>query len=167
MGEKEFVDFASVRDLLLETRDRRGEISYEQTMALQHAEWKASSGGHPSGQIKTDSEVFQNLLSSLMENEKSKVKLLCIQPSQRLSLQKHKHRSETWYVVSGEAKVTKGNERFSLRVGDSVIIEKNEEHRVENISNKNLEIIEIQTGSYFGEDDIIRLQDSYGRADLH
>ncbi|MAK40516.1 MAG: hypothetical protein CL993_02165 [Euryarchaeota archaeon] len=70
MEGKEFVDFASVRDLLLETRDRRGEISYEQTMALQHAEWKASSGGHPSGQIKTDSEVFQNLFSSLMENEK-------------------------------------------------------------------------------------------------
>lgn len=70
MEEKEFADFASVRDLLLEARDRRGEISYEQTMALQHAEWKASSGGHPSGQIKTDSEVFQNLLTSLLENEK-------------------------------------------------------------------------------------------------
>tara|TARA_Y100001970_G_scaffold44453_1_gene55513 strand:- start:1853 stop:3097 length:1245 start_codon:yes stop_codon:yes gene_type:complete len=104
---------------------------------------------------------------TLMENEKSKVKLLCIHPDQRLSLQKHKHRSETWYVISGEAKVTKGNERFTLKVGDSVIIEKNEEHRVENIAKKNLEIIEIQTGSYFGEDDIIRLQDSYGRADLH
>ena len=69
MGEKEFVDFASVRDLLLETRDRRGEISYEQTMALQHARegkfWWTSLRTD-----KTDSEVFQNLLSSLMENEK-------------------------------------------------------------------------------------------------
>ena len=51
--------------------------------------------------------------------------------------------------------------------GDSIIIRQNEEHRLENLSNENLEIIEIQTGTYFGEDDIIRIKDSYGRADLH
>jgi mannose-6-phosphate isomerase-like protein (cupin superfamily) len=51
--------------------------------------------------------------------------------------------------------------------GDSIIIHKNEEHRLENASNESLEIIEIQTGTYFGEDDIIRLKDSYGRAGLH
>jgi mannose-6-phosphate isomerase-like protein (cupin superfamily) len=102
-----------------------------------------------------------------METEESKVKLLCVLPNHRLSLQKHKYRSETWYVIRGEAKVTKGNERFSMLTGDSIIIRENEEHRLENLSNETLEIIEIQTGTYFGEDDIIRIQDSYGRADLH
>ena len=104
---------------------------------------------------------------NLMETRTSKVKLLCVFPDQKLSLQRHKYRSETWYVIEGEAKVTKSNERFTLLSGDSIAIEKNEEHRLENLSDKPLEIIEIQTGTYFGEDDIIRIKDSYGRADIH
>ena len=103
----------------------------------------------------------------LMETDSAKVKLISVSAGHKLSLQKHKYRSETWYVVRGEAKVTKDNERFTMTNGDSVIIKQNEEHRLENTSNEPLEIIEIQTGTYFGEDDIIRLKDSYGRADLH
>ena len=72
MTEKEFVDFATVRDRLLEAIERRGEISYEQTMALQHAEWKSSASGHPSGDIKTDPDVYSSLFVALMENEKLK-----------------------------------------------------------------------------------------------
>ena len=104
---------------------------------------------------------------TLMETNTSKVKLLYVLPGERLSLQKHKHRSETWYVVHGAAKVTKDNERFTMETGDSVIIEKNQLHRLENLGDIPLQIIEVQTGSYFGEDDIIRVEDSYGRADLH
>ena len=104
---------------------------------------------------------------TLMETASSQVKLLSISPGHKLSLQKHRYRSETWYVINGQAKVTKGNERYSMVAGDSVIIEANEQHRLENISETQLEIIEIQTGTYFGEDDIVRLKDSYGRADLH
>ncbi len=70
MSEREFVDFATVRDKLLEAIERRGEISYEQTMALQHAEWKASAGGHPSGDIKTDPAVYGGLFAELVKNEK-------------------------------------------------------------------------------------------------
>ena len=70
MGKKEFVDFTTVRDRLLEAIERRGDISYEQTMALQHAEWKASASGHPTGDIKTDPAVYGALLKALMENEK-------------------------------------------------------------------------------------------------
>ena len=81
---------------------------------------------------------------NLMETETSKVKLLSVKPNHKLSLQKHKYRSETWYVIRGEAKVTKGNEKFSLLSGDSVIIDQNEEHRLENLTNETLEIIEIQ-----------------------
>ena len=104
---------------------------------------------------------------TLMETNTSKVKLLCVLPGERLSLQKHKHRSETWYVVHGIAKVTKDKERFTMETGDSVIIEKNQLHRLENLGDIPLQIIEVQTGSYFGEDDIIRIEDNYGRVDLH
>ena len=104
---------------------------------------------------------------TLMETDSSKVKLLYVLPGQRLSLQKHEYRSETWYVIHGSAKVTKDKERFAMEIGDSVIIEKNQLHRLENSGKIPLQIIEVQTGSYFGEDDIIRLEDSYGRVDLH
>jgi mannose-6-phosphate isomerase-like protein (cupin superfamily) len=103
----------------------------------------------------------------LMETLTSKVKLLSVSPGERLSLQKHEHRMETWYIIKGTAKVTRGVERFTLQVGDSIIIEKNQIHRLENDSEENLEVIEIQTGNYFGEDDIVRIEDSYGRAGLH
>jgi|TARA_B110000495_G_scaffold93147_1_gene80503 DNA-directed RNA polymerase subunit F len=70
MSKEEFVDVATVRDLLLDAQKRRGELSYEQTMALQHAEWSASNQGHPTGTLKTDTKVFNELYSKLMENEK-------------------------------------------------------------------------------------------------
>ena len=103
----------------------------------------------------------------LMETSSTKVKLIKVMPKQKLSLQKHKFRSETWYVIKGRAKVTRNNEKFTLELGDSIIIEKGEIHSLENVENVPLEIIEIQTGNYLGEDDIIRLKDIYGRADLH
>ena len=79
----------------------------------------------------------------------------------------HEHRSETWYVTQGVATVTKGEEIINLYPGESIIIEKNEKHRIENLKNEILELIEIQTGTYFGEDDIIRIEDIYGRKDFH
>mgnify|MGYP001175707380 FL=1 len=103
----------------------------------------------------------------LIETENSKVKILSINPNQKLSLQKHEHRSETWYVTQGVATVTKGEEIMELYSGESVVIEKREKHRIENLNDDVLEIIEIQAGTYFGEDDIVRLEDIYGRKDLH
>ena len=82
-------------------------------------------------------------------------------------LQKHEHRSETWYVTQGVATVTKGEEIMELYSGESIVIEKREKHRIENLNDDVLEIIEIQAGTYFGEDDIVRLEDIYGRKDLH
>ncbi|RTZ95676.1 MAG: hypothetical protein DSY41_01915 [Candidatus Poseidoniales archaeon] len=67
MAEREYVDFATVRDLLLDANERRGDLSYEQKMALGHAEWAASENR---GGIKTDKEVFRGLRDALMENEK-------------------------------------------------------------------------------------------------
>ena len=88
-------------------------------------------------------------------------------PGQKLSLQRHKHRSETWHLIQGKAKVTRGEEKFTLELGDSVNIARNQIHSLENPENIPLEIVEIQTGEYLGEDDIVRIEDIYGRADLH
>ena len=103
----------------------------------------------------------------LLESEKSKVKILSINPEQKLSMQMHEHRSETWYITQGVATVTKSGQVVELYPGESIIIQKKEKHRIENLHDEVLEIIEIQTGSYFGEDDIIRFEDMYGRQDFH
>ncbi len=103
----------------------------------------------------------------LFESEFSKVKILSVDPEQMLSMQMHEHRSETWYVTQGIATVTKGNITFDLHPGESVEIDQKERHRVKNSGIEVLEIIEIQTGTYFGEDDIVRFEDIYGRTDFH
>ena len=103
----------------------------------------------------------------LLETEKSKVKILSINPQQKLSMQMHEHRSETWYITQGVATVTKSDSVHELYPGESIVIDKKEKHRIENFHDEILEIIEIQTGSYFGEDDIVRFEDIYGRKDLH
>ena len=103
----------------------------------------------------------------LMETDSSKVKLIRVMPKQKLSLQKHNYRSEKWFVIQGKAKVTREDEQFTLELGDSINIEKKQKHSLENLGSSPLEIIEIQTGDYLGEDDIVRLEDIYGRAGLH
>ncbi len=103
----------------------------------------------------------------LFETEFSKVKILSVDPDQMLSMQMHEYRSETWYVTQGIATVTKGETTFELYPGENVVIDQKERHRVQNLGTDVLEIIEIQTGTYFGEDDIVRFEDIYGRKDFH
>ena len=92
-----------------------------------------------------------------------KVKKLTILPGKKLSLQLHYKRSEHWVIVKGEAQIIKGDQELDLLEGESIEIPCNTKHRIKNNSNKTLEIIETQTGSYFGEDDIVRFKDEYGR----
>jgi mannose-1-phosphate guanylyltransferase/mannose-6-phosphate isomerase len=92
-----------------------------------------------------------------------KVKRIFVKPQAKLSLQKHKKRSEHWVVVKGVALVTCGTKIFKLAKNESTYIPKGEIHRLENDGKDILEIIEIQTGEYFGEDDIIRIEDDYHR----
>ncbi len=103
----------------------------------------------------------------LFETEFSKVKILSVDPGQMLSMQMHEHRSETWYVTQGIATVIKEDKKLELYPGENIVIEQRERHRVQNFGNEVLEIIEIQTGTYFGEDDIVRFEDMYGRKDFH
>jgi len=99
----------------------------------------------------------------LAEGSRHRVKRICLHPGGKISLQKHAQRSEHWVVVHGEARVTRGEEIFTLLVNQSTYIAAGQVHRLENAGQMPLEIIEVQSGDYVGEDDIIRLDDIYGR----
>ena len=94
------------------------------------------------------------------------VKKITVKPGAALSLQKHQYRAEHWIVVIGTAKVTRGEEILLVRENESVYIPIGMVHALENPGEVDLELIEVQSGSYLGEDDIIRLQDRYGRDTL-
>ena len=93
-----------------------------------------------------------------------KVKRIEVLPGKRLSYQKHAHRSEHWMAVVGRARVTLDGNEIVMSEGETVDIGAGVAHRIENIGENNLVFIEIQRGNYFGEDDIVRLQDDFGRA---
>ncbi len=92
-----------------------------------------------------------------------KVKRITVNPLASLSLQMHQHRCEHWVVVKGNAEVTCGSKHLSLKENESTYIPVGKKHRLENLGKTPLEIIEIQTGNYLGEDDIVRFEDKYGR----
>jgi mannose-1-phosphate guanylyltransferase / mannose-6-phosphate isomerase len=96
--------------------------------------------------------------------ERFQVKRIMVKPGASLSLQKHHHRAEHWIVVRGTAQVTKGSDTFLLTENQSTYIPIGETHRLENPGKTDLEMIEVQSGSYLGEDDIVRFTDNYGRA---
>lgn len=101
---------------------------------------------------------------SIHSGDRFQVKRLTVAPGARLSLQKHYHRAEHWVVVNGTALVTRGDEEILLRENESVYIPLGTVHRLENPGKVPLNLIEVQSGSYLGEDDIVRIDDTYGRA---
>jgi mannose-1-phosphate guanylyltransferase/mannose-6-phosphate isomerase len=101
---------------------------------------------------------------SVDQGEQFQVKRITVNPGAKLSLQMHHHRAEHWIVVKGIARVTCGDKTFDLQENQSTFIPLGEKHRLENPGLEPLEIIEVQSGSYLGEDDIVRFEDSYGRA---
>lgn len=103
------------------------------------------------------------VFDSIDQGDRFQVKRIIVKPGGRLSLQKHSKRAEHWIVVRGKAKVTRGNDVFELKENQSTYIPLGVKHRLENPFEESLEIIEVQSGSYFGEDDIERFDDIYGR----
>lgn len=100
----------------------------------------------------------------LIKGERFQVKRIVVSPGQRLSLQKHYHRAEHWVVVEGVAMVTRDEERLLLQENESVYLPLGSVHRLENPGKTPLTLIEVQSGTYLGEDDIVRLEDTYGRS---
>jgi mannose-1-phosphate guanylyltransferase/mannose-6-phosphate isomerase len=103
---------------------------------------------------------------SIDAGDRFQVKRIVVKPGASLSLQMHHHRAEHWIVVSGTAEVTNGDERFLLTENQSTYIPVGHVHRLRNPGKTPLELIEVQSGSYLGEDDIVRLEDLYQRSAL-
>jgi mannose-6-phosphate isomerase-like protein (cupin superfamily) len=100
----------------------------------------------------------------LHEEKGHKIKQFVVHPGKRLSLQRHRFRSEHWHVVRGEAEVTLGSESLLLSPGDHVDIPLGALHRVASVGTGDLVVVEVQMGGYVGEDDIERFDDDFGRA---
>ncbi|MFO1518860.1 MAG: phosphomannose isomerase type II C-terminal cupin domain [bacterium] len=123
---------------------------------------KQNQNSHPHAQSATPPwgkwEVLLNEASY-------KVKRITILPGKRLSYQKHFKRQEHWMVVEGQALVTLDGKEITLKTGEYIDIPMESAHRIANPFDTPMVFIEVQRGSYFGEDDIVRLQDDYGRTD--
>lgn len=103
---------------------------------------------------------FYEVLSDAADH---KVKRITVRPGKRLSLQRHRRRSEHWFVVKGRALVTLDGREIEIEGGGSIDIPQGSSHRIANIGEDDLVFIEVQRGDYFGEDDIERLEDDFGR----
>ncbi len=102
---------------------------------------------------------FENLL----DNDKCKVKRIVIKPDQAPSYQYHFKRSEVWVIVEGSGTLKLNDEITPIKAGDTIRVPVEAKHQIKNTGEVDLVFIEIQLGSYFGEDDIVRLEDNYGR----
>ena len=99
----------------------------------------------------------------LQESETHKVKCIWVTPGKRLSYQRHQKRAEHWFIVAGFARITLNGVVSELKAGQTVDIGIGDLHRIENIGSDDVVFIEVQSGSYFGEDDIERIEDDFGR----
>lgn len=99
----------------------------------------------------------------LQESPDHKVKCIWVSPGKRLSYQRHERRAEHWFIVAGTARITLNGVESTVTAGDSININIADLHRIENIGPDDVIFIEVQTGTYFGEDDIERIEDDYGR----
>ena len=99
----------------------------------------------------------------LQESETHKVKCIWVTPGKKLSYQRHQKRAEHWFIVAGSARITLNGVISELNAGQTVDIGIGDLHRIENIGSDDVVFIEVQSGSYFGEDDIERIEDDFGR----
>ena len=99
----------------------------------------------------------------LQESAIHKTKCIYVLPGKRLSYQRHQKRAEHWFIVQGDAEVTLEGKVSKLSSGDTISIAKGQRHRIANIGSNEVIFIEVQTGTYFGEDDIERIEDDFGR----
>src|SRR5262249_21328889 len=164
-SEKALVATLGVRDLIIvDTSDAL--LVAEKSKAQQVAKIVArlrQSNRREHGQHLRNLRPW-GYFESLSVGTRFQVKLLGVKPGERLSMQMHYHRSEHWTVVCGTAKVTIGSVEQIVRENESVYIPATEWHRLENLGKVPLQVIEVQIGTYLGEDDIVRSDDIYHRS---
>ncbi len=149
--------------IAIETSDAILVVENNHTKMIKNLVQDLNEKGIEAGQ--THQKIYRpwGYYKSISEGNSWKVKEICVNPKASLSLQKHNFRSEHWVVVSGEAKAQIGSNIFFLKENESIYIPQKEKHKLTNPSEKLLKIIEVQNGSYLGEDDIERFEDLYGR----
>ncbi len=153
------------RFIIVETKDAVLIAPMENAQEVRHVVEELQERGRE--EAKTHSRVYRPWgdYESIDFGERFQVKRITVAPGSKLSLQKHMHRAEHWIVVKGTAKMTRDSEEILLSENQSTYVPLGMVHRIENPGRIPLEIIEVQTGSYLQEDDIVRLDDVYGRAE--
>jgi mannose-1-phosphate guanylyltransferase / mannose-6-phosphate isomerase len=164
LSEGRLIACVGVDDLIVvETADAILVANKNRTQDVKKIVDRLKQAGRSEGQ--THRKVFRpwGWYDSVDSGERFQVKRIVVKPGAALSLQMHHHRAEHWIVVSGTAKVTVGDKILLLSENESTYIPLGTTHRLENPGKLALEMIEVQSGSYLGEDDIVRFDDVYGR----
>lgn len=156
VGVKDLIIIDTADAILVASKNRAQDVKYI------YAELKKS--GHDTHKIHRTVHRPWGTYTVLEEGKDFKIKRIVVKPGGTLSLQMHHHRSEHWIVVSGTAKAIVGEEERYIATNESTYIPAGHRHRLINPTNADLIIIEVQSGHYLGEDDIVRFEDNYGRA---
>ena len=164
-AEDRLVSLVGVRDLLvIDTPDALLVAHKDEAQKVKNVYNHLKASGHEAAKLHRTAHRPWGTYTVLEEGERFKIKRIEVKPGQRLSLQAHHHRSEHWVVVSGTAKVVNGDREILLGTNQSTYIPLGYKHRLENPGILPLVLIEVQSGDYLGEDDIVRFEDVYGRS---
>lgn len=165
-GEKKLITTLGVKDLVIvDTPDALLVSSIDASQDVKKVVDKLKAAERPEATIHREVYRPWGKYDSIDNGKRYQVKRITVKPGAKLSVQMHHHRAEHWIVVSGCAKVTNGEKTFLLTENQSTYIPIGEIHALENPGKIPLELIEIQSGGYLGEDDIVRFEDIYGRTD--
>jgi len=163
-ADHRLVALAGVRDVVVvETADAVLVADRRDSAGVKAMVDRLKALGRPEATAHLNERRPWGSFAVLLEGPRFKIKEITVRPGARLSLQMHHKRSEHWVVIEGTAKVTSGEEVVTLVADQSTYIPQGTKHRLENPGPGMLRIVEVQTGSYVGEDDIVRFEDSYGR----
>ncbi|HUP28997.1 MAG TPA: mannose-1-phosphate guanylyltransferase/mannose-6-phosphate isomerase [Usitatibacter sp.] len=163
-GAGRMVGAVGVRDLLIiDTADALLVADRSRAQDVKDLYAQLKTRGHEAYKLHRTVHRPWGTYTVLEEGPGFKIKRIEVKPGASLSLQKHQHRSEHWVVVSGTAQVTNGEREMTVRTNESTFIPAGNKHRLENRTSQLLVMIEVQSGSYVGEDDIVRFDDAYGR----
>ena len=150
--------------IIIDTPDAILVADRDRAQDVKHLYVSLKSRGHETHKLHRTVYRPWGTYSILEEGDRFKIKRIEVKPGGKLSLQMHHHRSEHWIVVSGMAKVVNGEAEILVNTNESTYIPAGHKHRLENVGVVELVMIEVQSGEYLGEDDIVRFEDVYGRA---
>lgn len=163
-GSGRLVAAVGLKDvLIIDTADALLVAAKDSAQDVRHVFNQLKARGHEAHKLHRTVHRPWGTYTVLEEGPGFKIKRIEVKPGASLSLQMHHHRSEHWIVVSGTATVVNGEREFSVKTNESTFIPAGNRHRLANATNADLAIIEVQSGPYLGEDDIVRFEDNYGR----